>query len=510
MSARMRYRIKGTGLYVQPVASAAYEGASQSTRMARWRPSSGGPNTVLGGSLPTLRSRSREKRRNEGLADRAIESWVTNVIGTGIQPQFKTRDKDFNQQLQADFLAWTDEADADGKFDYYGLQALAVSGMAEGGDVFTRLRFRLPSDGLTVPLQLQVLESEYCPDEKTELVAGGNVIRQGVEFDRIGRRVAFWLYRSHPYDYDAARLGDGLPARVPAAEVVHLAEHSRRPGMVRGEPRLSRTLVRLHELDQFTDATLVRQKLANLFAGYEQDIAGDAEGDADSLFGGVVDSTGTEIAALEPGSFFRLPPGKTVKFSQPPEAGNTYAPFVLHEERRVAAAAGVLYEQMTGDYSQGNDRTWRAAVSEFRRACERFQHQSVVFQWCRPVVQRWAEFYVLAGKPVPKGIGAAEIGRCDHVPQGWDYINPLQDIAAQRAEVRSGFTSRSRIAARRGENIETIDAELAADNARADALGLTLDADPRKVSQAGLTQARPAGSEIPGDGAGDSGQGSGG
>ena len=46
-------------------------------------------------------------------------------------------------------------------------------------------------------------------------------------------------------------------------------------------------------------------------------------------------------------------------------------------------------------------------------------------------------------------------------------------------EVRAGFTSRSEVALRQGYDAELIDSENAADNARADGLGLSYDSDAR-------------------------------
>jgi capsid protein len=50
---------------------------------------------------------------------------------------------------------------------------------------------------------------------------------------------------------------------------------------------------------------------------------------------------------------------------------------------------------------------------------------------------------------------------------------------------RAGLMSRSAAAAEQGEDIEQIDAEIAADQARADKLGLRLDSDPRHDIQRG-------------------------
>lgn len=494
MGAAVRYRIKGTKVYVRPVkASVGYEGGSQAPRVARWRPTTGGPNTVLSGSLPLLRSRSRDARRKDGLADNAIETWVTNIVGTGIKPQFATPDKDFNKVLAAAWLEWTDHADADGRFDFYGLQALAVSSTAEGGDCFVRLRTRLPGDGLSVPLQLQLLEGEYCPDEKNEMAASGNFIRCGVEFDLVGRRVAYWLYRFHPADWvvNNMMMGDLMPTRVPASEIVHLAL-GKRPGMIRGEPWLTRALIKLHELDKFDDAQLVRQQIAALFAGFVKSDTPEGTGDEQELFAaqGSPDSDAVALASLEPGTMQVLPPGKSVEFSEPPEPGNTYEAYMRQQERRVAVAVGVLYEQVSGDYSKTNDRQFRAAVNEFRRRCGMLQHHLVVYQFCRPILLRWAEYAVISGRvSPPAGITVADIARAKWIPQGWAYLNPVQDVQAKKDEVRAGFASRAEKVSERGYDVEEMDQEIAADNERADELGLIFDSDPRRTAGSGANSA---------------------
>jgi capsid protein len=79
----------------------------------------------------------------------------------------------------------------------------------------------------------------------------------------------------------------------------------------------------------------------------------------------------------------------------------------------------------------------------------------------------------------------------------WGWLNPVQEVEAHKAAMRSGLTTRAYVVGELGFDIEDIDAELAADQARADALGLALDTDPRRTSNAGVTQARPARSTDP-------------
>lgn len=482
-SAQIRVRVKGTKFYPLEMprarASVDYDGASSAKRIARWTFSSSGPNAALGGSISALRGRSRDILRKDGLADRGVEVLVNNVIGTGIKPQFNTPDQALNKRLTDLWLEWTDEADADGRCDFYGLQALAFRSMLEAGDVFARMRTRRRDDGLSVPLQLQLLESEFCPVEKTETRPNGGYITQGVEFNVIGRRVAYWMYRLHPNDglFTGQNFSD-MPVPVPASEVVQMSS-SRRPGVVRGEPWLVRALIKLYELDQYDDAQLLRQKIAAMFAGFVSPNA--------NMVNPTEDEDGVAVAPLEPGTMQVLDPGATVEMAQPPSPGDSYDVFMRQQERRVAISLGVLYEQISGDYSKLNDRTWRAAFNEFKRGLERLQHQVVVFQLCRPIIRRWCEYVAIQGIIPPALVGIA--ARPKWLPQTHAYINPVQDVQAKRDEVRAGFKSRSQVVSEAGDDAVLVDAEIAADNERADADGLVFDTDPRKTAQTGVSQA---------------------
>jgi capsid protein len=74
------------------------------------------------------------------------------------------------------------------------------------------------------------------------------------------------------------------------------------------------------------------------------------------------------------------------------------------------------------------------------------------------------------------------------VPQGWQWIDPEKEFKAVVLAIRAGLMSRAEAVAELGYDIETIDREIAADNARADALDLVFDSDPRRVARTGAAQ----------------------
>ena len=65
-----------------------------------------------------------------------------------IKPSSLVEDGALKDQIQRLWLAWTDEADADGLTDFYGLQTMAARAMFEAGECFFRFRPRRLEDGL--------------------------------------------------------------------------------------------------------------------------------------------------------------------------------------------------------------------------------------------------------------------------------------------------------------------------------------------------------------------------
>ena len=65
-------------------------------------------------------------------------------------------------------------------------------------------------------------------------------------------------------------------------------------------------------------------------------------------------------------------------------------------------------------------------------------------------------------------------------PAGWAYVNPQQEIAAQKEKVLCGFASRSQIISEMGGDAAEVDEQIASDADRAADLGLVFDVDPTK------------------------------
>lgn len=491
-----------TDAFTIPQASAQqpdYKAASHGRRLRTWRVSGSGPNTVTVAGLRTIQSRARAAGRNDPWAGAGLDKLDANGIGTGIMAKMVNGSPALQAAVKKVWSRWSQEADADGMLTFEGLQALAWHEWHEVGEVFARLRPRRASDGLTVPLQVQIIEAEQCPCDLYTVASNGNQVRAGVEFDRIGRRVAYWMYPAHPGD-TITSIGDRNDLRrVPAEEIIHVYRPLR-AGQIRGVPDIASAMVRMFNLESMDDAVLERVKVANLFAGWYVQESGAA--DPDNLTGDMqtdTDPDGTPLAGLEPGTMQELPPGVKPQFSDPPTPGQEYSEFLRSHLMAIAARYGVPYEVLTGDLRNVSDRALRLILNEFRRGIEMRQWLFFIPMFCQRIRTAFFDRATLAGAlEIPNyAEQRADVVETLWVPQGWPYSHPVQDVDADVKAIRAGLQSRTATILAKGEDPEQVDAENAEDVRRASEHGLVYDTDPKKVSQAGLTQARPAGSTLP-------------
>lgn len=448
-----------------------YDAAQPGRRTDGWKRSYADADQNIRAALLDARVHARDLIRNNSWARKAQRVIANNTVGSGIVPKAIGKDAPQAMDLWRRWAAST-ECESEGRHTFYGLQNLAMKSIAESGEVFFRRRFRRPTDNLTLPLQVQVLEADYLDSSQNTLtsLAGGPTIA-GVEFDKIGRRAAYWLYDTHP----GSGRNDSPARRIPASEVLHVY-YTERPGQSRGISWFVTSILNLKDLDDYEDASLMRQKIAACFAAFVTD----TDGMASPL--GETSATEPLLETLEPGYIGYLPPGKDVKFANPPIT--TDESFGTRHLRKIAAGLGVTYEDMTGDYSQVNFSSARMArISHWANVSD-WQSNMLIPLLCDGVWNWAMESAIVAGE-ISEAPEAA--WTCPPMPM----IEPDKEGLAIQRLIRTGVKTLSEAIREQGLDPETHLAEMAADNAKLDALKLELDSDPRSMTQAGMAQMDP-------------------
>ena len=454
-----RIRARATLQTMKAVAATSkrgFDGAKKGSRAAGWQSGGGSVNAELTSALGTLRNRSRDLVRNNGYIKHALSVLVGNIVGTGIVPKFS------DPTLRQLWMVWSRrDCDAGGLLSFSAMQAQIVRAMWESGECLVRFWVRPARDGMQVPLQLQVIESDFLDISKTGAVHGGFCLA-GVQFNHQGQRVGYWLFDHHPGEIgmlnrngagmDAGRSSGFTTSRfVKVTEVLHLFDPLGRPGQVRGLPELAVSIWKARDLDDYQEAELIRKKIEACFAVFV------TTPDNEFRVGREQASPGPRIEGLSPGMVDYLKPGESVNFAAP-ASGEGYEEHVRIELRAIAAGTNITYEQLTGDYSQVNFTSGRMGKMEFKRMVEQFQWLIFIPMFCDAVAQRFARIAYLAG----------ELGSPHLLPDDWTapripLLDPLREGQGYQVMRELNVMSRQEIIRELGYDPDMVDAEIAID-----------------------------------------------
>lgn len=473
---RLRFRT-AAGLMesIKPPSRRGYDAAQPGRRTDGWARNRGDVNAVIQRAAGELRMHARDLLRNNAWARRAVRVIANNTVGWGIVPKAAGGSAEANAEAMKRWKAWaeTTACDADGRLTFAGLQHLVVKSIVTDGEILVRRRYRRAADGLPIPLQLQVLEADFLDTAKDgiDAPAGGPIV-QGVEYDLIGRRVAYWLFEEHPGSSSST---GKVSKRVPARDILQ-PFYQERPGQTRGVSWLGSVIVGLKDLDDYEDAELLKQKIAACFTAFVTDRDGGGGGTIATTAGQLGTQSATEdlVEELEPGQINHLAGDKEVTFGNPPQV--TVDNFTVRNLRKIAAGFGISYEDLTGDYTLVNFSSARMGRIAFTGNVRDWQ-TNVMIPFCTGV---WA--WAMEGL-------ALDLGAEWTVPP-LPMLEPDKEGLAIQRLIRVGALTPSGMVREQGGDPDAHWEEYSADMKKLDELGIKLDSDVRAVSQAGLTQQR--------------------
>lgn len=466
-----------------------YDGAAKGRRVDNWATRNTSADAASAPGFTIMRDRARDLVRNNPYAQRVVTLWETALIGGGWSFKAKAGRRNGGargQRATEEFRAWAmdpRQCDYEGRLNFDGMVAKAVRAWKESGEVLIRIRIpdraRMQRLGLRIPLQLQLLEADWISDQQDGINAAGTPdggwTKYGIEYDADGGKVSYWLYNNHPGE-SMLRVVSPTANRVPADQIIHLFNPDR-PGQTRGVTCIAPVMITLRDLDDYMDAQLLKQKISACMTGVIVDVdgAGDQKSDVSDR--------------IEPGAIVRLGPGQDIRFSSPPAVGEInqiMRTYLL----RCAIGCNVPYELLTGDFQGTNFSAGRLGWQSFNKRVVAEQWQLLAPMLFNPIAAWWLRSASLAGIPTD-GLTA------DWTPPPPQAYDPSADTKAIIQKMRAGLLPPQEAVRMEGLEPDEVVALYIEWNRLLDQGKLVLDTDPRKVSASGLTQARPAGSDMP-------------
>jgi lambda family phage portal protein len=449
----------------------AYEGASRGRRMQGWDPKNTTANAELYASLQILRARSRDCVRNDPNGARIISVRSQAICGAAGLNVIPDSGSDTLDALAAALWdRWIKRCDVSGVFGLHSNLKLAARELDEAGEVLIRKRPMPTSKGLEVPLRIEVIEADQLDFLKNEQRTDGSRIQHGVECDKRGEVVAYWILPNHPGN------ATGFPAvfaaiepsvRVDASEVIHLFERLR-AGQIRGVPRMAPVLTKLRDHGDHDQASRLRRKLEACLMAFitpsDQFLEANAEQYNElspddparqNQQPRAVNSDGAVLEDLQPGMVAMLPNGKMITFHTP-QATPGFVEESDKQLRDVGVGVDVPYEHLTGDLSRVNYSSFRAGLIPFRGVIESLQWELMIPVCCERI---W-EWFVEAAWAVSKLPEPTMKG--DWTTARWMSVDPMKDAEAAKLKVDEGFVLQEDVIAEEGYHPATMVAKRAA------------------------------------------------
>lgn len=434
--------------------------------LAGWAPQARDAETDVNLDLPILRARTRDLARNAPLAGGAINTYVTNVVGTGLslQPSPDAEALGLDDQAaeewiestRREFGLWADSpaCDVTRTQNLFGLQALVFRSALESGDVFTLLP-SVAQIGQPYRLALQVIEADRICNPG--LAGDTTSIAAGIEFDDYGAPVAYHICRRHPGAM--LRRADLRWDRVPAfgalsgrRNVLHLFDR-RRPGQTRGVPILAPVIEPLKQLQRYTDAELQAAVISGMFAVFVkmdpeafQEMF-DQDGKAAYLKSAMAWDGTVGAGALDgAGKAVNLLPGESIDAPTPGRPNALFDPFCQAIIRQIGVGLElpfeVLIKHFTASYSAA-----RAALLDAWKIF-RCRRDWLANHFCQPVYEAWLEEAVALGRVVAPGFFADPAIRrawscATWIGDGPGSIDPAKEVTAAADRIAMGISTRA-------------------------------------------------------------------
>jgi len=422
---------------------------------------------VIDRNLRPLVARSREEAANNDYMKSFLRLCRQNVVGSrGVVLQAQARDENgtldrgANEALEIWWKKWcrAENSDIRGRRSFRLQLQNAVNTAAKDGEfMFREIRGKAAGP---MGYALQSLDPQRCPvDYNVERLNGGRFVRQGIEYTREGRPVAFYFMRGD-MAHTGYTFGGRSLDRVAAGEIIH-GFRDDIEGQRRGLPWAATSLWRLHMLGGFEKAALTNARIGASSSGFLE--WADGEGpDVDEA----LDDEEVFLEA-EGGTFQELPPGLRMKEFKPQYPAGEFAPFRKAMLQGAGAGMGVAYVSFANDLEGVNFSSIRQGVLDER------EHWMDLQEWLIETLVDRAyrgalEMGLLLGVVKGNGITLRPERREKYEavlwqPRRWPWVDPTKDVNAEILSKNNLLTAPSDIIRRRGQDPDAVWRQTAAD-----------------------------------------------
>ena len=435
-------------------AKTQYKGAGTGRNLGRWSMKKSAPDVVIK-DLPTLRGRSDALYKNNSLARSAINKNLDNIIGSGMRPHpmpnhkalgiSKKKAKKLGKQMlrEFNFVANSQNIDAERTQNFYEIQIPAFYSMLIGGDVFALLP-RIERIGTPYTTAIALISADQVCNPNGNLEKAN--LAGGIEVGSNGDPIYYHILKEHPNglnytkEWQIIKAFDDNGRRM----VLHLFQKME-AGQKRGIPYLAPIIQLVKTLGDYTDSEVTAALVSSLFtvfvkseegAGLEMDLADEAQSQDEHV-----------DYSMSAGSVINLKNGEDIEIADPSRPNKNYEVFYKAIVRELAVGLNLNYSILMTEFN----KSFTASRAELLQVWKYFKRQRTMFtnRFAQPIFERVIEEAVLLGRINAPGFLEDPFMREAYLNCSWTgelagAIDEIKEVKAAKARVDAGFSTREK------------------------------------------------------------------
>lgn len=425
----------------------------------------------------TLVERSRSLYMTAPIATAAVKTVKTNVVGSGLKLKSRIdydvlgisedQSQALEDQIEREFSLWADtkQCDALGVNDFYEMQGLFLMGALLNGDGFCIRRWEDPTPFMPYGLRLQLIEGDRVCTPNVGATVGnspyvayavnqdnGNEIYSGVEMNKSGKTVAYWICNQYP---NAQSVGEFKPLEWTRVEAygantglpnILTMFDPERAEQRRGVPLLAPVIETLKQISRYTEAELMAAVISGMYTVFIK-----TETPTEMPFGEAMPDEYTPVEhndneyELGNGAVNMLGTNESIQIADPKRPIAGFDAFVKALAKQIGSAIEVPYELLMKEFNSSYSASRAALLEAWKMFRERRENLAKAF--CQPVYEMFLTEAVASGRIRLKGFFNDPIMRKAWCGADWNgpapgMIDPVKEVNAAKLRVAEGFSTR--------------------------------------------------------------------
>lgn len=436
-------------------------------------------------AISVLRDKARDHERNNDWVRGQLGYFEANVIGLGIRAQSNVTapmdekvKEELDREIDREFKHWSKlgNCEVSGKQSMPDFQRLAARSLQRDGETpIIRLIRGKKFGNSKVPFAFQVLEQDRL-DEKFNRARTDkeNAVVMGVEIDSYGRDVAYWLHENHPGgDSRFNFFRSSQRIRVSAEDII-FGFRQERAEQNRSVTPYASVMETIRHLKAFISSVIVRKRVEATIPYFIKTKEGEAPvSDVTEGVDGI--QKYERVSDIENGVYYLNSDEDVVT---PTIQANGADTEVIKSGflRDASTSVGISYEGSSGDYTKTN-----YSSSRLSKESEKDQFE-IVQQWIsdhilQKIFECWLDAAYMSGViKIPNYVGNEyQFNQPNWLSRGWNYIDPVKEIAASKEALKSCMTTHSKVLSERGMDFEETMQTIAKERKRMMELGIPCD-----------------------------------